>query len=597
MLPIRARNVTLGLGIGLAVIGTTIAGGLRAGATGDKAPVTFTVGSVQDIDSLNVTGGFLVIDFEIWNLTLPTLTNKAAKDFAIEPGLATAWKQSDDGLTVTYTLRAGMKWSDGEPLTADDVAYTLNRSRDDAWANHVAVTANLTATAPDSTTVVVTSSVPDPKLPILDVYIVPRHIYEKISTEALATYAADDYVSGGPFTIVERKEGEFVRLERNPDWYGAKPAIEQLFFRFFADSESQYTSLKAGDVDAIDDVPTAVYATLKPGDDIAPIGGNQGSFRELGINNGCATGVGDGHIALRDVKVRQAINWAIDRELLVAKTLNGFGTPGVGIVPSANPEWDLQVPEAERYRYDPAKARALLDEAGWTDADGDGVREKDGVSLKLRYNDRSVGSGSDTTPFITKWLGDIGIATDVSTLDEDSLTAQIGKGEYDLFTWGWTPYVDPDTLLSYFTTGQVTIDPTSPLYNDANSCDPEYDALYVQQNQELDPAKRHAIVQRMLRRFYDQAMYAVLYKYDDLMAIRADRWDGFEKGRQPAKIGPALFNNTSPAYLTLKPKVSGGSGGGVSAVVPIALGAVLGLTAFGLIARRGRRRANADDRE
>ena len=100
----------------------------------------------QDIDSINPLVGALVIDYEIWNLQYATLTDKAADDFAVIPGLAESWEVSDDGLTVTYTLREGLKWSDGEPLTAEDVAYTINRSRDEEWINHVSTTANLDAT-------------------------------------------------------------------------------------------------------------------------------------------------------------------------------------------------------------------------------------------------------------------------------------------------------------------------------------------------------------------------------------------------------------------------------------------------------------------
>ncbi len=579
----------------IALIGVATGEASVVAATADQS-VTFTVGTYQDIDSLNVTVGLLVVDYEIWNITLPTLTNKAASDFSIEPGLADQWEVSPDGLTVTYRLRDNMKWSDGQPLTADDVAYTINRSRDEEWTNHASVTANLDATVTDARTVVVTSSVPDPKLPILDVYIVPKHIHEAISAEDLPNYDATDNVAGGPFKIVERKEGEFVRLERNPNWYGAKPDMDQVVFRFFADQESEFTALKAGDIDAVDSVPETLYSTLTPGGEIAPIGGNQGSFRELAMNAGCESGIGDGHVALKDIEVRQAINWAIDRQLLLEKTVSGFGSVGLGIGTSASPAWDLEVPEAEQYKFDPDKARTMLDEAGWVDADGDGVREKDGTDLRFRYFDRSVGDAAETTPFITKWLADIGIATDVRTFDEDSLIAQIGKGEYDMFTWGWTPYVDPDPMLSYFTTAEVTTDPDSPLANDANWCNAEYDELYLAQKQELDPVKRRELVQKMLRIFYDEAAYVVLFKYDDLMAIRSDRWSGFEEARQPAKSGPGLFNNTSPAYVMLKYKGGSSGGGGGAVWLGIGAAAILGLTGVSLFIRR-RRGTGDDDRE
>ncbi len=149
-----------------------------------------TIGLLQDMSSPNVTVGYLVPEFEVWNLQYATLTDKAADDFANIPGLAETWEGSEDGLTWTYTLREGLQWSDGEPLTAEDIAYTINRSRDEEWINHYSTVQNLEATALDERTVEIVSSVPDPKLPTMDVYIVPKHIYESISADDLASYDA-----------------------------------------------------------------------------------------------------------------------------------------------------------------------------------------------------------------------------------------------------------------------------------------------------------------------------------------------------------------------------------------------------------------------
>ena len=573
---------------------TALAGGMSTGASAE-GELTFAVGVTQDIDSLNVTVGFLVIDYEIWNLTLPMLTSKAASDFSILPNMAESWTSSEDGLTWTYKLRSDMKWSDGVPMTAEDVAYTITRSVQDGWWNHTTVTGNLTATATDAQTLVVTSSVPDPKLPILDVYIVPKHIYEKISAEDLPNYLADDNVSGGPFQIVERKEGEFIRLVQNPNWFGKKPAMDQLIFRTFETAEAQYNALKAGDLDAVDDVPGKIFATIMAGDEpnITGIAGNQGSFSELAMNSGCPTGIGDGHVALQDPNVRRAINWSLDRQLMVDKVLNGFGKPAVGISASANPAFDYQVEADQTYSYDPAKANALLDEAGWIDTNGDGVRDKDGVELKLRYFDRSVGGAADTTPFITGFLKDVGIATDVKTFDEDSLAAIQSKSEFDLYTWGWSPYADPDNMLSNFTSSAVPTDPAVGGYNDGNWCNAEYDALYAQQHVELDPVKRADLIQQMHKIFVNDGPYAVLFKYDNLQAFRSDRWQNFE--RQPAEVGPIMFTQTSSAYLNLEP-VSGDSGGGGSTNTIVVI--LVALVAAGVVVTlvRSRRKKSADDR-
>jgi peptide/nickel transport system substrate-binding protein len=558
--------------------------------------VTFTVGVQQDIDSLNVTVGVLVPDFEVWNLIWPSLTSTAAKDFAAEPGMADSWSKSADGLVWTYKMRAGMKWSDGQPMTADDVKYTIDRANEEKWNSHVTITANLTAKVVDADTLEVTTSVPDPRLPSLGAYIIPKHLYEKVSKEELPNYAAEDKMGGGPFMIGEVNKGEFVRLVRNPNWYGKKPVMDEVILRHYADRNAAFEALKSGEIDATDDVPVNQFAAIKGGSgNIIGINGTQGSFSELGMNNGCSSSPGDGNPALHDKLVRQAINVAIDRELMIKKSLQGTGTPGTAIFPSADPSWDLKVPAGKEYTYNPDKAKALLDQAGWKDSNGDGVRDKDGKELKLRYFDRNTGSGQDNTGFITGWLKDVGIATEVTTMAEDALTAALGQNQFDLFTWGWTPYVDPDAELSYFTKAQATTDPEAVGYNDANWCNDEYDKLYEQQHTELDVAKRHEIVQKMLEIFYEEAPYAVLYKYDELQAFRSDRWENFV--RQPDKTGPVLFTNSSPSYLELRLKGSGGGSGSNNAGLFAGLGGAAVLIAGGSLWFRSRRKGSADLRE
>ena len=125
----------------------------------------FAVGLTQDWDTLNPTAGFSVPSYEVWNIHYATLTDKAADDFAPIPGLAESWEASDDGLTYTYTLREGLLWSDGEPLTAEDVVWNINTARDQGWDNMISTVQNLEATVIDERTVQITSSVPDPKLP------------------------------------------------------------------------------------------------------------------------------------------------------------------------------------------------------------------------------------------------------------------------------------------------------------------------------------------------------------------------------------------------------------------------------------------------
>jgi peptide/nickel transport system substrate-binding protein len=570
---------------------------LPAHATVD-APVTLTVGLLQDLDSPNVTAGYLVSSYEVWNLQYATLTDKAAADFATEPGLAESWTASDDGLTYTYTLREGLLWSDGTPLTADDVAWTVNTSRDQGWMNHSSITANLEATAVDARTVTITSSVPDPKLPTMDVYILPKHIWEEQAAGDITTYDALDGVGAGPFTLQEWKSGQSWTMKANPNYWKGAPAIDQVVFRVFTNADAMVAALKKGEIDAANAVPSSAFAELQSAEGIEAIFGTQGSMSELAMN-GMGGGLGDGHPALQDVDVRHAIHHAIDKQVLFDRVINGYGVQGTTLSVSPDPAWKPAIPEAEQYTYDPAKAQQLLDDAGYVDTNGDGVREMPGGGQELvfRYAERSESEvAAPIRELITGWLEQIGIGTEVSVVDDTQLTDVVASGEYDLFVWGWTPFVDPDPMLSYFRCEQLTTSLDAYGYNDANWCSDEYDALYTQQNQELDRTKRIELVHQMLRLFYDQSTYVVLFEDAELQAYRTDRFSGWT--RQPAETGPVLFSNTSPTYANLVPVGGGGDDeGGMSTAVLVAVivGAVVAAGAAVLLIARSR--SSRDERE
>jgi peptide/nickel transport system substrate-binding protein len=535
--------------IAAVVLVAGLSGGLGRHAIAQDE-VTLTVGLVQDMSSPNVTLGYLVPEFDVWNLQYATLTDKAADDFATIPGLAESWEGSDDGLTYTYTLREGLLWSDGEPLTADDIAYTINRSRDEEWSNHYSTTANLDATVIDERTVQITSSVPDPKLPTMDVYIVPKHIYEALDAEAILEYDALDGVASGPYSLTEWRSGQDWTMVKNPNWWGRDNGIDRIVFRVFTNPDAMVAALQQGEIDFAHDVPYPSVELLEQEDGIEVVDGLQGGFTELALNGGQG-GIGDGHPALQDINVRHAIYYAIDRDVLFERVALGLGAKGTTMSPSADPSWMPDLGD-EAFTFDPARSNQILDDAGYLDTDGDGVREMPDGSrpLEFRYAERSESSiAAPIREFVTEWLRDVGIATVVSVMDDTQLYDIQVAGNYDIFVWGWTPYVDPDPMLSYFTCEEVTTDAADPGSNDANWCSAEYDALYQEQKVELDPERRHEIVHEMLRLFNRESTYLVLLQDADMQAYRTDRFEGWLQ--QPADTGPVLFSNTSPSYVNL----------------------------------------------
>jgi peptide/nickel transport system substrate-binding protein len=592
-------TVALGFGSASAQDSTTT----TAGA--DDEQVTLTVGIPQEIDSPNVTVGYTVAAYEVWNLMYATLTDKAADDFETIPGLAESWEGSEDGLTWTYTLREGLEWSDGEPLTADDVAYTINRSRDEEWFNHFATTANLEATAIDDVTLEIVSSVPDPKLPTMDVYIVPQHIYEDISADELGTYEATDGVASGPYSLTELNRGQDWIMEANPSywgWQGQDPYVDRIIYRLFTNPDAMVTALEQGEIDAAHTIPSSSFERLESTEDIVAVEGQQGGFDELALNAG-AGGIGDGHPALQDLAVRQAIAHAVDKETIVSRVLNGLGEPAEAMSPSPDPAWTPEIEDP--YEFDLDQANQILDEAGYEDTDGNGVREMPGGGDELRFRWAIRTESEISQPIyelVSGSLAEIGIETEVESYNDTQLGPVIGRGNWDMFVWGWTPFVDPDPQLSYFQCNQVSTNPDEPLdyYNDANWCSEEYDALYEEQNQELDRERREEIVHEMLTLFYEDAAYVVLDYSPDLQAYRTDRFEGWV--RQPSDTGPVFFSNTSPSYVLLAPVSEDASGSGGSSDSSSNTGLIVVLAVVGLLVIGGGafalgRRGSAEDRE
>ena len=584
------------LGGGLAAV---TAVGQEEGDGGKKT--VFTVGDPQGIDNMNPIIGITLAAFEAWNLQYPFLTNKAAKDFAIIPGLATSWKGSEDGLTWTYKLRPGMKWSDGKPLTAEDVAWTINTSREEEWLNHSTTTTNLKAEAKDATTLIITSKVPDPKLPGLDVYIMPKHVYGPMTADEREKDPGEQGVGGGPFVLEKFEKGQFARFAANPNFYGGKPAVDEVVLRKFNNGDAMVAALKTGEIDAATDLSTSGLNELKQDENIQTVDGFQGSMGDIVINGG--DGLKKPHPALLDPKVRTAIAHAIDRETIVSRALEGAGKVQETLSTSPNPKWTPELAPGDIPEFDLEKAKKILDDAGYKDTDGDGVREmpNGGRPLNFVYMVRSDGiNARPIAEFFTGWLKEIGIATTRKVADDTQLTTIIGEGDYDIFNWSWTPYVDPDNMLSYMTCDQIADDPDNPTdyTNDANYCDPGYDKLYEQQKVELDDAKRVEIVHEMLKRQAQWGVYNTLFTEPEGQAYRKDRFTGFVA--QPAGDGPVIYSNTSPSYPRLKPvsataAADDGDGGSSS-------GAIIAIVAAGLLVLGGgafvlSRRRSADERE
>ncbi|HEV3397716.1 MAG TPA: ABC transporter substrate-binding protein, partial [Actinomycetes bacterium] len=337
------------------------------------------------------------------------------------------------------------------------------------------------------------------------------------------------------------------------------------------------------------------------------VAGDYSGFDELAFNTGAAldTGepIGDGHPALKDKRVRQAIAHAVDKQALVDRVLGGYGSPATGVIPSLYADLTFQPGDGEAFNFDLAEANRRLDEAGYKDTDGDKVREMPDGSRPLKFRlfaRQESNTSQQSVQFIQGWLRDIGIATEVKVVEENRLTEIIGQGEFDMFEWGWVVEPDPDYQLSTFTCGARRYKQGGDILanlSDSFYCNPEYDKLYQQQKVTIDPAKRAEIVKQMQKMLYDDAPYVVTFYYDELQAYRSDRFTGFQA--QPDPGGVVLFGYGTYSYRNITtPQAAAAAaddGGSGVPVVPIAIGvAVLGGAGVLLALRR---RSTQDERE
>jgi peptide/nickel transport system substrate-binding protein len=574
--------------------------------TDDK--VVFVYGDTSEPSSLNPFKGYLATDFYFWTWGYHLPIAFGVEDLGAVPDLVTNVETSEDGQTFTYTIRDGVRWSDGEPLTAQDVEFTLNLYQE----KHAYLPQNYlrlvdSITAPDDATVVLHTTQPTSlyagDVPYMYTYILPEHVWSEYS-DAPRDYENLPMVGSGPFVVTEYERGQFVRMERNPHWSGPEPHVDEIIYRIFKNEDAEAEALRSGEIDFAYFDSANVYNSIKDEPNIGTHVGTIPQFDEIGMNTGSAFQEpapgfephGDGHPALTDPVVRRAIRMAVDSEEVTERIHLGYAIPGDTIVPPVSIEGARWEPsEEERITFDPEGARQLLEDAGYVDSDGDGVREmprgsiEPGRPLEFRYYTQTNDQNTiKTAPFVGAWLEDIGIATNVTAMSSGRLGDELVAGTYDLFHWGWIPDPDPDSILSYFQCEERPPDENTYGNNDAFYCNPEYDRMYAEQRTTLDSQERLAIVQEMQRLFYEDAPYVVLWYPPYYQAYRTDRFTGFQP--QPAPEGDLLTGYSRDAALSIRPVGEGTAARetrGIPAGVWIGVAAgVVALVALILLLRR-----------
>jgi peptide/nickel transport system substrate-binding protein len=388
--------------------------------------------------------------------------------------------------------------------------------------------------APDDRTVVITLTEPIPNMEsqLFYMYILPQHIWAEHDTpEGAAAFENLDLIGSGAFRLKEYRQGEFVSLEAVKDHPTTPPKVDGVVFQTFDNQDALVQALVTGQVDMITEMPNTAVPALRNAENVALVVGaplapdiadiipNQVT-PELCPPDGSCTG----HPALRDLAVRRALAHATDKQKIIDVVLLGLGTPGLTLVPDGLGEFYNNT--IQDYPFDLAEANRLLDEAGYQDTDGDGVRQMPDGSRPLEFR-LNFPSDSSTAPRVAELLaeswGQIGVKLLPQALDPDTLTSVCCPTfDYDVLIWGWGSDPDPGFLLSVHLTDEIPTGNSETGYSN-----PEFDALYAQQATELDPEKRKEIIWQMQEILHRDVVYIVPYYAEEVQAYRTDRFQGW----------------------------------------------------------------------
>jgi len=297
-------------------------------ATSSLGTRDYRIGISQDVDGVNPFSSWSSVSWESFRLGYDFLTWYDA-DYRPAPDVATSWETSEDGLTWTFHIRQGMKWQDGVPLTAGDVAFTYNLILDTQQPAYIQYLTGVTSvTAPDDATLVITTRRPSAGMLALAIPILPRHIWKKVDPDRLGEFSNLPFVGSGPFRVESVEKGARVRLAANPDYpaaLGGAPELHTVTFVVGQQADALAQEYRSGTLDAVVDFPATYeqrYAGM-PGTHTvaAPAIG----FHELGFN--CwASRQSKGNPLLRDASIRRAIHWAIDKRQIVERPWRGWSS-------------------------------------------------------------------------------------------------------------------------------------------------------------------------------------------------------------------------------------------------------------------------------
>ncbi|MDI6823517.1 MAG: peptide-binding protein [Bacillota bacterium] len=449
-----------------------------------------------------------------------------------QPELAEKWDVSPDGRTITFTLREGIKWHDGQPLTAEDVKFTymsLAHPEYDGGSYYLAepfvgVKEYHEGKAQDIEGIKVIDerhisfTTPEPMASVwasFEAEIVPKHILKDVSPGQWKQHAFNaNPVGTGPFKFVKYVTGQYVELAANPDYFLGRPRLDKIVYRI-GDQNTMLAAFLNKEVDIIQ-VPLGEIESVKLADFAEIHAYDSAGIQYIGFN------LLDDRLA--DLRVRQAIAHAIDRGSIVKSLLRGYGK--VINCPMPAPYWAYN-DKAPGYAFDRAKAVQLLEEAGWKLNPQTKIREKDGKKLEfeLIYPTGNL-VRMQAAPVVQQGLAAVGIKVNLQALDFPTLVSRLlprdksGKirplkpDDFQIYLLGLSFDPDPDGLRTYF--HSATRPPKG--YNFISYQNERADRLWEESTRAMDFGERQRIYHELMSLLAEEIPWLPLYSEQEIWA-------------------------------------------------------------------------------
>jgi peptide/nickel transport system substrate-binding protein len=444
-------------------------------------------------------------------------------DNTYQPALAQSWTSVDGGRTWLLKLQEGVQAHDGQPLTAEDVAFALGLYASHPmlayYGGYTATIESAVATSSDAVRVVMSEAVQNIEAYLCWQPIVPKRIWESAEASGSVGTIPALLLGSGPFRLQEYWPGARTVLTANRQYWMGSPQVDTVVFQTYPNDDSLGIALRDGEVDLVAQVPTHWIAYLRRDPRIEVISGPRIQERVLLFNQSAAQG-SKGHPVLQDPQLRLAIAHAIDKGQLIDIAVLGYGTPGLGILPPAMGGWFHS--GIEHIDFDLDAAQQLLQSAGYHDTDNDGWREMPGggkpVELRLFIPSDSA-SGPREAEMLSNWLRQVGLKCTPQTLTPAALQTALADKDYDLALIELTGPPDPGFLLGAFTTAQLGSGRNVTGYSSG-----AYDRLYAEQAAVVDPSVRRSLVWQMQEILYEDRPCIALYYKSAVQAYRRDRF-------------------------------------------------------------------------